>query len=160
MEFNGDNYREISELSDTLNYAANELSKNDALKKELISNVSHDLRTPLTMIRGYSELMRDFPEENTPENFQIIIDEATRLSDLVNSMLDLSKLQSGVRVPERTLYCITDAIKNALERYEKLIAQEKYKIEFLYEREAFVFADSDMILQVLSSAFFIASVIQ
>lgn len=149
VEFNGDNYREISELSDTLNYAANELSKNDALKKELISNVSHDLRTPLTMIRGYSELMRDFPEENTPENFQIIIDEATRLSDLVSSMLDLSKLQSGVRVPERALYCITDAIKNVLERYEKLIAQEKYKIEFLYEREAFVFADSDMILQVL-----------
>lgn len=149
VEFSGDNYREISELSDTLNYAANELSKNDALQRELVSNVSHDLRTPLTMIRGYSELMRDFPEENTPENFQIIIDEATRLSDLVNSMLDLSKIQSGVRVPERTLYCITDAIKTVLERYEKLIVQEKYKIEFLYEKDAFVFADSDMILQVI-----------
>ena len=93
--------------------------------------------------------MRDIPDENTPENFQIIIDEATRLSDLVNSMLDLSKIQSGVRVPERTLYCITDAIKTVLERYEKLIVQEKYKIEFLYEKDAFVFADSDMILQVI-----------
>ena len=49
IEFSGRGYREIDELSDTLNYAAHELSKNDRLKKELISNVSHDLRTPLTI---------------------------------------------------------------------------------------------------------------
>lgn len=149
VEFKGDSYREISELSDTLNYAANELSKNDDLQKELISNISHDLRTPLTMIRGYSELMRDIPGENTPENFQIIIDEATRLSDLVSSMLDLSKIQSGVRVPEKKLFCITEVVKSALNRYEKLIVQEKYKIEFSIEKDAFVFADQGMILQAV-----------
>ena len=133
IEFKGTNYREISELSDTLNYAANELSKNDKLQKELISNISHDLRTPITMIKGYSELMRDIPDENTPENFQIIIDEATRLSELVNAMLDLSKIQSGVRVPDKQLFSLTEVVKSTLLRYEKLVEQEGYKIDFVYD---------------------------
>ena len=66
VEFNGKDYREISELSDTLNHTAKELSKTDVLQKELLANVSHDLRTPLTMITAYSEVMRDLPGENTP----------------------------------------------------------------------------------------------
>ena len=149
IEFNGGNYKEINELSDTLNYAAVELSKNDKLQKELISNISHDLRTPLTMIRGYSELMRDIPGETTAENFQIIIDETTRLTELVNGMLDLSKLQSGVRVPDKQLFCLTEIIKTTLIRYEKLVTQESYKIEFIFDDEVFVCADRSMILQVL-----------
>ena len=149
VEFTGNNYREISELSDTLNYAAVELSKNDKLKKELISNISHDLRTPLTMIRGYSELMRDVPGENTPENFQVIIDEATRLADLVSAMLDLSKIQSGVRVPDKKLFCLTEIIKDTLTRYEKLVVQEDYKIDFDFDRDIYVYADHTMILQVM-----------
>ena len=149
IEFTGDSYREISELSDTLNYAATELSKNDKLQKELISNISHDLRTPLTMIRGYTELMRDIPGENTAENFQVIIDETTRLAELVNGMLDLSKLQSGVRVPDKQLFCLTEVVKSTLIRYEKLIVQEEYNIEFIYDDEVFVCADRSMILQVV-----------
>ena len=149
VSFKGDNYREISELSDTLNYAAVELSKNDKLQKELISNISHDLRTPLTTIRGYSEVMRDIPGEITPENFQVIIDETTRLTELVNGMLDLSKIQSGVRVPEKQLFCLTEVIKSTLIRYEKLVTQEAYKIDFIFDDELFVYADRTMILQVL-----------
>ncbi len=149
VSFKGDNYREISELSDTLNYAAVELSKNDKLQKELISNISHDLRTPLTMIRGYSELMRDIPGEVSAENFQVIIDETTRLAELVNGMLDLSKIQSGVRVPDKQLFCLTEVIKSTLIRYEMLVTQESYKIDFIFDDEVFVCADRTMILQVV-----------
>lgn len=91
VRFTGQGYLEIRELRDTLNYAAVELSKVEALRRELIANISHDLRTPLTMITGYAEVMRDLPGENTPENVQIIIDEAKRLSVLVTDILDLSK---------------------------------------------------------------------
>ena len=148
-EFTGRGYREIDELSDTLNYAARELSKNERLQKELISNVSHDLRTPLTMIKGYSEVMRDIPEENTPENVQVIIDETTRLTELVNDMLDLSKIQSGARAADMREFCLTEMVRSTMFRYEKLTMQGGYKIDFHAERDVYVIADSTMILQVV-----------
>ena len=148
-EFKGRGYREIDELSDTLNYAANELSKNDHLQKELLSNISHDLRTPLTMIKGYSEVMRDIPEENTPENVQVIIDETARLTDLVNDMLDLSKIQSGARLAEMREFCLTEMVRDTMFRYEKLTMQDGYKIEFKADSDVYVIADSTMILQVV-----------
>ncbi|MBQ8475284.1 MAG: HAMP domain-containing histidine kinase, partial [Clostridia bacterium] len=75
VDFDGGGYLETAELANTLNYATDELSKLDTMQKELIANISHDLRTPLTMISGYSEVMRDIPGEMTAENMQIIIDE-------------------------------------------------------------------------------------
>ncbi len=148
-DFSGKGYREIEELSKTLNFASKELAKTDRLQKELISNISHDLRTPLTMIKGYSEVMRDIPSENTPENVQVIIDETTRLSDLVNDMLDLSKIQSGTRSPKYEPFCITQLVQQTLARYEKLTMQDGYRIEFVSDCEADVYADSVMILQVM-----------
>mgnify|MGYP000267247983 FL=1 len=77
MHFDNHEYVEIHELNETLNYAARELKKVEGLRNELIANMSHDLRTPLTMISGYGEMMRDIPGENNAENVQVIIDEAT-----------------------------------------------------------------------------------
>ena len=149
IEFTGRGYREIDELSDTLNYASKELAKSDKLKKELISNVSHDLRTPLTLIKGYGEVIRDIPEENTPQNLQIIIDETERLSELVNDMLDLSTLQAGARNPDMQEFCLTDLIRSTMYRYEKLIMQKGYTIDFQADSDMYVIADSTMILQVI-----------
>ena len=95
MDFDASGYREIAELANTLNYAAKELSKVEALQRELIANISHDLRTPLTMITGYAEVMRDIPNENTPENVQIIIDEAKRLTTLVNDVFGHFQITIG-----------------------------------------------------------------
>ena len=103
VHFTGGSYREITELADTLNYAGRELSKVEHLRQEFIANVSHDLRTPLTMISGYAEVMRDLPGENTPENVQIIIDEAHRLTDLVNDLLDLSHCKAAHSPPTPSL---------------------------------------------------------
>ncbi len=149
VNFEGKGYREINELADTLNYAAHELATTDRLQKELISNVSHDLRTPLTMIKGYAEVMRDIPGENTPENVQIIIDETARLSELVNDMLDLSRLRSGVRKPEQQTFSLTKTVRDTLLRYERLIKQDGYRIEFFADEDAIIFADRNMILQVV-----------
>ncbi len=147
--FDGEGYREINELADTLNYASRELAKTDNLQKELISNISHDLRTPLTMIKGYSEVMRDIPEENTPENVQVIIDETARLSELVNDMLDLSKIQSGTRKPQLEEFSITETLNDTMKRYEKLTMQDGYRITVEIDGDATVIADRGMILQVI-----------
>lgn len=147
--FVGKNYRETHELADTLNYAATELSRADHLQKELLANISHDLRTPLTMIKGYSELMRDIPGENTPENMQVVIDETQRLSELVTDLLDLSMMQSQTTSLNKMPFNLTDAIRVSMTRYDALIRHRGYRIDFIADNDVYISADHKMILQVL-----------
>lgn len=149
VHFNGTDYREVAELSDTLNMTARELGKSERLRRELIANVSHDLRTPLTMIIAYAEVMRDLPGENSPENVQVVIDEAERLTNLVNDMLDISKLQAGVLEKNATIYNLTESIQSVFARYNKLKEQDGYKIDFSYDQMVMVEADEYKIFQVI-----------
>lgn len=149
VKFESDGYLEIRELNDTLNFAARELTKVEKLRKDLIANISHDLRTPLTMITGYGEVIRDLPGENTPENIQIIIDEATRLNELVTDLLDISKLQSGAMQLVRTDFSLTKCIEEIFNRYTKLIEQNHYNIVFNYKEDVIINADDVKIKQVI-----------
>lgn len=149
VEFEGSGCREICELCDTLNYARAELSTVDDLRRELIANISHDLRTPLTMITGYAELMRDIPGENTAENLQIVIDETERLSALVTDLLDLSKLEASTEELHKEYFSLTECIKSIFARYQKLIASDGYNIEFEYDRDVEVFGDELRMTQVI-----------
>ena len=143
-------YREVNELSHTLQLAAEEIRKVDTLRKELIANVSHDLRTPLTLISGYSEVMRDIPGENTPENLQVVIDETERLTRLVNDMLDLSKMEAGMETLHREEVDLIALVRSILERYEKLVDHEGYTIRFENESECVTLcADATKFSQVI-----------
>lgn len=89
---------EIDELSKTLNYMEKEVSKTDEYRRDLMANVSHDLKTPLTMIKAYAEMIRDITYKDTEKrnrDLNIIIDETNRLNLLVNDILELSKLQTA-----------------------------------------------------------------
>ena len=149
VTFEGGRYREITELNTTLNFAAGELKKVDSLQKELISNISHDLRTPLTMITGYAEVMQDIPGEMTPENLQIIIDEANRLNLLVTDLLDISRLQSNTADLKMAPFSLTKCIESIFSRYTKLIENDGLNIVFEHDREAFVMGDELRMTQVL-----------
>jgi signal transduction histidine kinase len=149
VEFKCEGYRETKRLASTLNYAVDQISKTDNLQRELIANISHDLRTPLTLITGYSEMMRDIPGENTPENSQLIIDETKRLTTLVNDMLDYSKYSSGFEVPNFTTFNLTDSVKTTMNRYNELVKAKGFCINFEYDREVAISADERMILQVI-----------
>ena len=148
-EFKGGGCREIDELSASLSFAAIELSKVDKMQRELIANISHDLRTPLTMISGYSEVMRDIPGENTPENIQVIIDETKRLNSLVNDLIEVSRLQSGTTELHPEVFSLTEALHTTVERFKKLNECKGYTIICETDGIANVHADSSAILQVL-----------
>ena len=92
--FSGKGFSEIVALSNTLNTTAVELGRVEGLRRELLANVSHDLRTPLSLIYGYAERMNDFPGEITSEHTRVIMDETRRLTTLVNDVLDMSKLEN------------------------------------------------------------------
>ena len=145
----GEDYREIAELNATLTRAAEELRQVEKLQHELIANISHDLRTPLTMIGGYAEVMRDIPGESTPENMQVIIDETTRLTTLVNEIMDFSRLQSGALPMEVAPFDLTAAVQEIVTRISTLVEPRGYTIRFEPDAHHAVAADEKRIGQVI-----------
>ena len=149
MTFEGNGYKEINELTGALNNAAGEISRMESERRQLIANVSHDLRTPLTLISGYAEAMRDLPDENTPENAQIIIDEAGRLNALVHDMLDLSRLQAGEKMLNLEKFNLTGVVSEVAERMNQLIQKDGYSISFECDGAVNVTADKSRVAQAV-----------
>lgn len=142
-------YKEVNELSAILNYTGAELSKVEKLRRELISNISHDLRTPLTLIQGYSEMMRDIPGECNPENLGTVIDETARLTSIVNEMLDYSKIQSGNYAPDFQKTDISQTVKSTVETYRTLTEKNGYIINYDECESVYIMGDSGMIVRAL-----------
>ena len=145
--FSARGYEEINRLSDTLTQTAHELGKVESLRKEFIANVSHDLRTPLTLIGGYAELMRDIPDENNAENAQAIINETQRLASLVNDVLDMSRIQSGAVPMEKKQYDIAAAVQKTADNMQELLKQDGYVLDFDSNGAVMVTADEARISQ-------------
>ena len=145
VDFHGEDYSlEVSNLANTLNYARDELSKADRMQKELIANVSHDFKTPLTMIKAYASMIVEI-SGNNPEkrdkHAKVIIDEADRLTSLVNDVLDLSKLQSGIGELKRERLDVSALLNEVLGRFSYYKEDKGYK--FVTEIETGLCADVD-----------------
>lgn len=145
--FDATGYAEIEQLSATLTRTAEELGRVETMRRDFISNVSHDLRTPLTLIGGYAEVMRDIPGENNSRNAQLIIDETTRLSTLVNDLLDISRIQSGAVPVEFRSFNLTESVQSMVERLQELLRRDGYTITFDYTDKISVVADEVRISQ-------------
>lgn len=149
LVFNAKGYKEISELNDTLNYAVEELKKTETLNRELLANISHDLRTPLTLITGYAEMMRDFPNEDQSANVQIIIDEANRLKNLVSDLLVLSRISARTEPLNKTKFDLTALIETIVIRQQKFLEVEAFKLSYNFNEHVYIVADSSKIEQVI-----------
>ncbi len=116
-------YAEIKQLSETLESASREIAKSDDLRRELTANISHDLRTPLTMIKAYAEMIRDLSGDNPEKrerHLKIIIDETDRLTSLVNDILDFSKLEAGVAEIDKQLFNFGERLNGVVQRFDIL----------------------------------------
>lgn len=152
VELSKSTISEINELNETLNYTSRELSKTENLRKELMANVSHDLKTPLTMIKAYAELVRDLTykdKKKREENLNVIISETDRLNLLVNDILDLSKYQANTIKLEYSEFDIDALISEIIKRYDIYKVRDKYKIEYKSCGKMLVIADKKRIEQVL-----------
>lgn len=145
IHFNGKGFMEIVALSDTLNTAAVELSRVESLRRELMANVSHDLRTPLSLIYSYAEMIHDFPEEITPDQTRVIMDETQRLTALVNDVLDISKLERDMGHLVAARFNLTHSIRETVKRVQELLRNGRFEIIFTYNSEVFVNADETKI---------------
>ena len=146
ISFDGTGYTEVERLASTLNYASTEISKIDNLRRDLIANISHDLRTPLTMVKAYAEMIRDLSGDNPDkrrEHLGVIIQESDRLTMLVNDILDLSRIESGNQPLNLTEFSITQKLAEILERYKLLSEQQGYV--FLFEKGDDVTVRADVV---------------
>ena len=112
---------EIGRLAEDFNHMAAEVKRSAQLEKDILANVSHDLRTPLTLIKGYAETVRDLTgsdDAKRTEQCNIIVDETNRLSTLVNSVMELSKVQSGAERPNLVDFDMSDLCFEVAGRYD------------------------------------------
>lgn len=148
------NYKEedeLGELAKSMNTMVKQLSITDKFRKDLIANISHDLKTPLGLIRGYSEMLLDYygeDKEKREKYLNTVIKETERMSKLVDDVLQLSKLQSGmVEVKEETID-LEKLIFEILDIFEIQILEKNIEVR-LENLKVKVVADREMIKRAI-----------
>ncbi len=152
VNFEGGDYAEINNLAQTLNYAASELKKTDALRRDLLSNVSHDLKTPLTIIKSYAEMIKDLSGDNPQkrnEHLNVIINEADRLSYLVGDILDLSKMEANITTLKCENVNLSKIVTSVLQNFAVLEENEGYVFLTDLDEDSIIYADYSKIYQVV-----------
>lgn len=153
IDFNVDtDIVEIEELATSLNLAKNELKKNDEIRRELMANVSHDLKTPLTMIKAYAEMVRDLSYKNPEKrnnDLNVIIDEVDRLNLLVNDILNLSKLESNIDHLDKEDFDLIQVINTIIHRFKIFSITEDCEFICHYPESIIINADKIKIEQVI-----------
>jgi len=147
-----DSCKEIHELSTTLNDMRDELSKTDQMQKELIANVTHDFKTPLTMIKAYASMIQEISGDNPEKrnkHCQVIIDESDRLASLVNDLLEISKLRAGINTLKPTIFNLSQFTNTIVDRFGYLRDTQGYTIETDITPDLYTEADKDKIGQVI-----------
>lgn len=152
VSFAEGDYREINELSNVLNHTAKELSRNEELRRDLIANVSHDLKTPLTIIKSYAEMIKDISGDNKEkreEHLKVIVKESDRLTELVNDILDLSKIESGTSEFEMAEFDIADTVRCVCEKFKVFSEYKNYNFQLECPDSLLVYGNETRINQVI-----------
>lgn len=128
--FIDENILELNELVATLNQTNDELTKIDELQKEILANVSHDLKTPLTMIKAYAEMVRDLTYKDDikrEDNLNVIIEETDRLNLLVNDIIELTKINNDLQNLNITEFDLVELINSIINRFSIMDANFVFK---------------------------------
>lgn len=152
-KFTHSKIKEVDELAETLNYAKNELVKMNDYRRDLMANVGHDLKTPLTLIKSYAEMVRDISykdDDKRNKHLNVIINETDRLNELVNDIITLSQIEaSNMDELEITEYDLSKQITSIVNKFEILELTENYHFNVDIPKEAMVHADKKKLNQVI-----------
>lgn len=143
---------ELGMLSSTINHLSSQLQKIEQLRKELIANVSHEFRTPLSLIKGYAETIRDvkgLSTEKKDKQLNIIIEESDKLNSMINDILDLSQIQSNYYILELSDFKIGETIEAVKTRLQYLIEERGLYVKADYDPKILIHGDERRIEQVL-----------
>ncbi len=145
---------EIAELAKTFNNMAEELGRLEESRRSFVASVSHELRSPLTCVRGYIEGMQDgtIPPEDQSRYLDVVLQETNRLTTLVNDLLDLSRIESGKVPLNMAVFDVNELIRLTIIKFEKRIDAKNLNVDIsLRDEGLYVLADSARIAQVLTN---------
>ena len=145
---------EIGELSKSFNYMADSIAKIEKNRREFISNVSHEIRSPITSIKGFIGGILDgvIPPEKEKYYLSLAYDETQRLTRLVNDLLDLSAIESGQLTLNITRININEIIRCTVIKFEPKINEKKLSVDVCFDKDdLYVMGDMDRIMQVVTN---------
>ncbi len=151
VQFSNADYREVAQLSDTLNEVRDEVKKSGDFQREILANVTHDLKTPLTMIKAYASMVREISGDNPEKrnkHLQVIIDEADRLTGLVNDVLSVSKVSSNLDMINAKVFNLTELLYGIINKFGYL-QESGYNLMVDIEADRYTRADEEKISQVI-----------
>lgn len=147
-----DSIKELESANLKLKNDLIEKEKQEKLRKQLIANISHEFKTPLTIISGYSQLMLDDVKgKENKENLEMIISESERLSGLVYEFLELSKLESGNVKLNNTRVDINELIKKELKKLSVRIQDKNINVKESYAKDAIITIDEKQVTRVIEN---------
>lgn len=143
---------EFDDIIDGINKMSEELAKVETLKTDFISNVSHEIKTPLAIIQNYATMLQSpsLTEEQRMENAQTIVDATRRLAMLVTNILKLNKLENQEIYPRVEEYNISEQLRRSLLSYEDMWNEKSLEVEVDIE-DAFVSCDENLLEIVWSN---------
>lgn len=156
VQFDSAQYAEIATLSDSLNYMKDEMKKSDDFKKELLANTSHDLKTPLTMIKAYASMIKEISGDDKvkrEKHLQVIIDESDRLTGLVNDILSTSKISSGLQDLNIKVFNLTELIYSVVNKFSYLQDSQGYSLMLDIDANTYTSGDEEKLYQVIYNLF-------
>lgn len=141
---------EIGQLAKSFNYMAKELDQLETRRKQFISNISHELRSPLTSIKGFIIAFMDgtIPDHRRFHYLSLMKDETERMIKLVNDTLDMNQLEEGYSQIYRNDYNLTEQVHRIIHKFEPQLAKKDLEIRFNSDHDYYVFADKERIEQV------------
>ncbi|MFT5874274.1 MAG: signal transduction histidine kinase [Clostridium sp.] len=145
---------EIGELAQSFNFMADSIEKNEKNRREFISNVSHEIRSPITSIKGFISGILDgvIPKEKEKYYLSIAYEEIQRLTRLVNDLLDMSAIEAGefsLRIMEVD---INEIIRLTVINYETKIKEKRASVDVCFDEDnLFVAGDKDRLVQVITN---------
>ena len=145
---------ELERLGSSINRMAGELSSLEESRRSFVANVSHELRSPMTSIKGYVQAMLDgtIGDEERPRYLRVVLDETNRLSDLVRDLLDLSRLESGKFPMEIAPFDANEMMRRILIRFEQRIDEKHIDVDVAFADDpCYALGDVNRINQVVSN---------
>lgn len=149
-DFDGGGISELDRLAETLNFAAEGLSRVEELRRELVANVSHDLKTPLTMIKAYAEMIRDLTggeKSKRDQQLEVIISESDRLSELVSDLIRVSRDEDAQQRLSPAAFDFSELLRDTVERFRQICPD--YSLSLDCPEASPVFADQNAVSQAV-----------